>query len=777
MPASTPDQPSVPTPEERVSALPPEERPVLLSGASFWTTEAAEAAGLRSLVLADGPHGIRRPRSDAEAGIGDALPATCFPAECLTACSWDPDLLARLGTATAREAAAAHVDVVLGPGLNIKRTPLCGRNFEYFSEDPLLAGTLGAAWIGALQAEGVAACPKHFAANNQETDRMRIDAVVDERTLREIYLRAFESVVRTARPWTLMAAYNKVNGIHAAENAWLLETVLRGEWGFDGLVVSDWGAVTDRAASLDAGLDLEMPASNGVGLDELRAGLDAGTVNREMVDASAARLLQLADRTASPTGGAVDPEEHHRLAREAAAASMVLLKNEGGVLPLAPSLRLAVVGELARTPRYQGAGSSQVTPTRVSVPLEVLAERTAAAVFAAGYRLDGIPDPELSAEAEVAAAAAEAVLFFLGLPENLESEGFDRPDLGLPENQLAALRAVTAANPRTVVVLYNGGAVDTGWAEQVPAVLEAWLPGQAGGEALADVLLGEVNPSGKLAETFPRRLEDTPAFGNYPGEAGTVRYGEGVLVGYRWYDARDIEPAFPFGHGLSYTSFEFSNLALGLTDPAGGGPALTVDATLTNTGTRAGAEVVQVYSGAPDDAGFPDGVPVRPPRELRAFRKVFLNPGASAPVAFTLPLPDLARFDPASDSWITDGCTYRIDVGSSSRDIRLSGTVDLPAPDRGGQAPLTLNSTISQWLAHPLGQQLLGGLAAGAGSGSGPAGSAGSAAGGGMADALAMMGSMPLRRLARFPGSPLTPEVLAALEQALRAAGPDSEQS
>ena len=743
-PASDPPAGAVPD-----SGTPPAETLSLLSGASFWTTAAAR--GIRPLVLADGPHGIRRPRSDTEAGLGGALPATCFPAECLTASSWDPGLLARLGAATAREAATAGVDVVLGPGLNIKRTPLCGRNFEYFSEDPLLAGLLGAAWVRGVQDEGIAACPKHFAVNNQEADRMRIDADVDERTLREIYLRAFETVVRSAAPWTLMAAYNKVNGIHAAENAWLLDTVLRGEWGFDGLVMSDWGAVTDRAAALNAGLDLEMPASNGLGTTELRAGLDAGTINAQMVDQAVARLRQLAERTASPAPDPVDYAAHHRLAREAAASSMVLLRNEGAILPLAPGLRLAVVGELARTPRFQGAGSSQITPTQVSIPLEVLSERTAAAVFSAGYRLDGTADRALVAEAEAAAAAADAVVFFLGLPQNRESEGFDRPNLDLPANQLEALRAVTEANPWTVVVLYNGGAVDTSWAEQVPAVLEAWLPGQAGGEALADVLLGDVNPSGRLAETFPRRIRDTPAFGNYPGESGTVRYGEGVLVGYRWYDAREIEPAFAFGHGLSYTSFAYSGLRLRSED-TGAGPVLTVQVTVANTGSRAGAEVVQVYSGAPH------GSAATPPRELRAFSKVFLEPGASDTVDFVLPLSALARFDAGIHAWTADAGSYRIDVGSSSRDIRLSGTVELPGYGTTGHAPLSLDSTIDEWLADPRGRRLLGGLAGDGGTD------------GAMAGALALMGSLPLRRLARLPGSPLTPAALAGLEQALREA-------
>ncbi|MDN3904663.1 glycoside hydrolase family 3 C-terminal domain-containing protein [Arthrobacter sp. YD2] len=771
MPAS--DNPSASMPRDAGSLTLPHKLS-LLSGASFWRTAAIAPAGIRPLVLSDGPHGIRRPHNEDEPGLGNSIEATCFPAECLTACSWDPELLAQLGAATAREAAAAGVDVVLGPGLNIKRTPLCGRNFEYFSEDPLLAGELGAAWVRAVQAQGVAACPKHFAANNQEADRMRIDASVDDRTLREIYLKAFETVVRSARPWSLMAAYNKINGIHAAENPWLLDTVLRGDWGFDGVVVSDWGAVTDRAAALDAGLDLEMPASNGLGLAELEAGLDAGTINREMVDASVARLLQLAARTASPARVPVDPEAHHRLARDAAARSMVLLKNQGGILPLSPKLRLAVVGELARTPRFQGAGSSRVNPTRISVPLDVLAEGFTAVSFAAGYRLDGESEEALVSEAETAAAAADAVLFFLGLPEERESEGFDRPDLTLPADQLQSLAAVLAANPWTVVVLFNGGAVETSWASDVPAVLEAWLPGQACGEALADVLTGAVNPSGKLAETFPHRIEDTPAFGNYPGESGTVRYGEGIFVGYRWYDARRMEPAFPFGHGLSYTSFGYSGLAL-KTAESDEGQMVSVRLTVRNTGSCAGAEVIQLYVGAPG------GTAPAAPRELRAFRKVYLEPDATADVAFDLPLAALARFDPAAHRWTADPGGYRIDVGSSSRDIRLSGSLELPGTGAEPAGQLSLDSTIAEWLANPRGQRVLGALAAEAAGGAGETGAAETGAGeagageaGGLAGALSLMGSLPLRRLARFPGSPLTPSILAGLEQAVR--GPETGQ-
>lgn len=767
-----------------------QEKIMLLSGAGFWETAALPQHGIRSLVFSDGPHGIRRPSGSSTLGLGDSVPATCFPAECATACSWDRSLLAELGTAVAREARAQGVDILLGPGLNIKRTPLCGRNFEYFSEDPLLAGELGAAWAAAVQAAGVGTSPKHFAANNQEADRMRVDAVVDERTLHEIYLRAFEIVVRTAKPWTVMAAYNKVNGLHAAQNPYLLTSVLREAWGYEGAVISDWGAVTNRVAALAAGLDLEMPASGGIGAGELAAGLDAGIITEAQIDASVSRLLGLVHRAGdqlpdgerrerlaqNDDGGALYAAGHD-LARRAAAASMVLLKNDGGLLPLAAGGTVAVIGELARTPRYQGSGSSRVNPVHLVSPLDALQEELPELLFEPGYSL-AVPDapageasasrPEavpvdLVETAAAAAAAADTAVVFLGLPDDAESEGFDRTTLDLPGAQLELLAAVLEANQRTVVVLFNGGVVTTSWAGAVPAVLEAWLPGEAGGSAVADVLLGRSDPGGRLAETIPHRLQDTAAFGNYPGEGGTVRYGEGPLVGYRWYDTRGVDVAFPFGHGLSYTGFTYSDLLV-RTSGTGSGQVITVDMNLANSGSRTGWEVVQLYIGAPDDDGAQQR-PLHPRRELRGFEKLRLKPGESRRVEFRLEVRDLSRWDPEAQSWIADPGEYRVEVGSSSRDIRLAGVaaVDgtVPAP------PLTTESTIQEWLKDPeAAAQLVAALSAGAG---GADGGTGGAAASGLAASLALVGNMPLRRMARFPGTPVTPELLHQLQEWLQA--------
>ncbi|MFB9796198.1 glycoside hydrolase family 3 C-terminal domain-containing protein [Arthrobacter citreus] len=813
-----------------------DEKLSLLSGAGFWETVSLPSHGIRALVLADGPHGVRRPAGDGGGtGLGDSVPATCFPAECATASSWDRGLLAELGTAAAQEARAQGVDILLGPGLNIKRTPLCGRNFEYFSEDPLLAGELGAAWTAAVQAEGVGASPKHFAANNQEADRMRVDAVVDQRTLHEIYLRAFETVVRTAGPWTIMAAYNKVNGLHAAENPWLLGTVLRDTWGYDGVVVSDWGAVTDRAAALTAGLDLEMPSSGGLGTRELAAGLDAGTVTQEQVDQSVERILALVRRAsarsgagadsaaasgAGSAGGSADYAAHHELARRAAAASMVLLQNDGGILPLTSGGTLAVIGELARTPRYQGSGSSRVNPVQLVTPLDALQEMVPGLLFEPGYVLSEdspCAGEDLAEMAAAAAAAADTAVVFLGLPDAAESEGFDRTTLDLPDAQLELLTAVTEANPRTVVVLANGGVVSMGWAASVPAVLEVWLPGEAGGSAIADVLLGREEPGGRLAETVPLRLEDTPAYGNYPGEGGTVRYGEGLLVGYRWYDTRGLEVAYPFGHGYTYTTFSYSDLHVRV-DGSGADQLVHVELTLTNTGDRSGSEVVQLYSGAPEGDDGGQQRPLHPRRELRGFEKVPLEPGESRRVEFRLDVRSLSRYEPGTGSWVADAGEYRLEVEASSRDIRVAGVAALdgtiPPPVLG------IASTLEEWMADPEAAAALVSAMTGAGAGSEPSGGAGpggapeSSAGapesnggapessggapesnggapessggapesnggapessGGAPDAaqlaasLALVGNMPLNRLARFPGSPVTPELLKQLEAELR---------
>ena len=732
--------------------LDPAHKAALLTGEGIWQTAGSAEAGIRALTLTDGPHGVRLAAGeDAGPALGQSRPATCFPAECATASSWDPELLEELGRAAGREAAAYGVDVLLGPGLNIKRSPLGGRNFEYFSEDPLLSGALGAAWTIGVQSCRVAASPKHFAANNQETGRMTVDVIVDERTLREIYLRAFETVVKEAGPWTVMAAYNRINGFHAAQDPWLLTRVLRDEWGFDGVVVSDWGAVTDRAAALAAGLDLEMPSSSGLGPRELVAGLEAGLVSPEDVDASLDRMRELGRRTAGRPGGAPEFPEHDALARRAAAASMVLLKNDGGLLPFAPGASLAVIGELARTPRYQGSGSSRVNPTRLSTPWAALSGRASDASFSPGYSLqDPEPNTELIVEAVRAAAAADQVALFVGLPDAAETEGLDRSTLELPAAQLQLLDAVAQARPDLAVILANGSVVDTAWAADTAAVLETWLPGQAGGDAVADVLLGQVSPSGKLAETFPRRLEDTPAFGNFPGEADQVRYGEGLLVGYRWYDTRKLEPAFPFGHGLSYTEFSYSNLVVSVSADAAA-PGVRVSLQLGNSGRVEGAEVVQLY------VSSPAGAAPRAEQELRGFQRVSLAPGETRTLSLELPPGSLDRFDVATRTWVTDPGTYELRAGSSSRDIRLTAAFELTA--QPPQPLPTASSTLAEWMQHPVGAAV---LAEAFGTGAFGSGAAG---GDEAAQMLTLMGSLPLERLGRFPGSPLSADQAAGIAQ------------
>ncbi len=533
-----------------LAALTLQEKASLCLGSDFWHTTAVPRLGIPAITMADGPHGLRRkPEAGEYARISGSLPATCFPTASALASSFDPGLARRIGEALGAEARAQGVQVVLGPGINIKRSPLCGRNFEYFSEDPLVSGVLASALVQGLQAQGVGASVKHFAANNQETDRARVSAEVDERTLREIYLPAFERVVSEASPWTVMCSYNKINGTYASQSSWLLTEMLRDEWGFDGLVVSDWGAVHDRVAALAAGLDLEMPPKLDVDDEAIVAAVRAGELDEAVLDQAVARVLQLVER-ATARGGpseAFDVDAHHRLARLAAAECAVLLKNDNALLPLQPSAgeTIAVIGEFARTPRYQGAGSSQVTPTRLDVALDEL--RAAApdgveVAFAAGFGIATTrDDDDLAAEAVALAARASVAVVFLGLPPGDESEGFDRTDIDLPANQAALLAHLAHANPRLVVVLANGSAVRlSDWEHHADAVLECWLSGQAAGGAVADLLFGAANPCGRLAETLPLRLEDAPSYLNFPGEAGHVRYGEGVFVGYRGYDA--LEP-------------------------------------------------------------------------------------------------------------------------------------------------------------------------------------------------------------------------------------------
>ena len=708
------------------------DKAALVAGATFWKTVAAP--GIPAITVSDGPHGVRRtPDSGQDFGLGESLPATCFPPATGIASSWNRDLVERVGRALGEESRAQNVNVLLGPGINIKRSPLCGRNFEYFSEDPLVSGELGAAYVRGLQSTGVGASLKHFAANNQETNRMTVSAEVDERTLRELYLPAFENVVKREQPWTVMCSYNRINGIYAAEHEWLLTTVLRDEWGFTGLVVSDWGAVDDRVAALRAGLDLEMP---GAVPDSQAAVVAAATQNAtdaRHLDTSVERLRTLVERSTLETGPAFDEEAHHALARTAATESIVLLKNDG-VLPLESGKPIAVIGQFARSPRFQGAGSSQVNPTRVEPALDALM-LLAPVEFAAGYSL-GAPDPALHDEAVALAEKSDTVLLFVGLPEGDESEGYDRTDLDLPVDQLELIRAVTAANPRVVVVLTNGGVVSLEpWHDDAAAIVESWLLGQAGGGAIAEVLFGAVNPSGRLTESIPLRLQDNPSFLNFPGDLTSVRYGEGVFVGYRYYESSSVAVRYPFGHGLSYTSFEYSDLQV-----AKDGSLASV--TVTNTGSVGGKEVVQLYVAPP-----PSDVR-RPVRELRGFAKVWLEPGASTRVELALTSRAYSYWDVELSDWVTAGGDYTVQIARSAHEVVLEQAITLH--DSRPAEKLTLESSVTAWLDHPVTGPIFR-----------------RAAGGdvveGGANVLDMVGSMSMRRLLRFPDVPVTEAQLKAL--------------
>ena len=663
-----------------------EEKAAFCSGSSFWHMQANERLGVASVMLTDGPHGLRKQMGDADhVGLGNSVPATCFPTASALASSWDRDLLREVGVALGEQCAAEKVAVLLGPGMNIKRHPLCGRNFEYLSEDPLLGGELAAALVEGIQSQGVGACVKHFAVNNQEQGRMFVDAIVDERTLREIYLRGFEIAVRKARPWTVMCAYNRLNGIYCSEHDWLLNQVLRDDWGFAGAVVTDWGAANDRVRGIAAGLDLEMPASGGINDRRLVAAVRDGHLPEADLDRAVVRNLSLAllggelgeaapsgrARGASPSrarNAAVDQDAHHALARRAAGECAVLLKNEGPLLPLAPAARIAVIGAFAKQPRYQGAGSSQVSPTRLEGAFDAIAAIVgddAPLGYAPGYDPQhSRPDAALVAEAAAAAKEAAVAVVFAGLPGSYESEGFDRSHMALPEQHDRLIAAVCEANPNTVVVLSNGAPVAMPWVGAPKAILEGYLAGQGGGAAMADVLFGRVNPSGKLAETFPLQRADVLADRWFPGTGRQVHYREGLHVGYRYFDTAAAPVLFPFGHGLSYARFEYGQLELSADAFAQGGE-LAVSFTLTNSGGLAGSEVVQLYVHGAQSAVH------RPEQELRAFAKVALARGESRRVTLTLDDAAFAIYDTGAGQWIVEAGELEIRLGASSRDIRL----------------------------------------------------------------------------------------------------------
>ena len=678
-----------------------EEKAALCTGANPWSTTPIEHLGLPAITVSDGPHGIRRV-ADVNDFIAGSLPATCFPTASCLAATWDVDLIHSLGQALAEEAISLNVDVVLGPGANMKRTPLGGRNFEYYSEDPYLAGQMAASFITGVQKKGVGTSLKHYAANNQEFQRMTISAEIDERGLREIYLPAFETAVKKGQPWTVMCAYNKVNGVYSSENHKLLVDILKDEWGFEGFVVSDWGAVHDRVASLKNGLDLEMPGPRDRRVKAVVDAVRSGALEESALDDSVRRILGIVFKAAeTPKGGSFDTAAHHALARRIAGEGMVLLKNNG-VLPLKEQGHIAVIGHAAKVAHFQGGGSSHINPTRVDNPFDELQllSGDAELSYAEGYSLDDTFDQSLIDAAVEIARSADVALLYLALPGSKESEGYDRPDLDLTPQQVALIKAVTAVQPLTVVILNNGApVVMSDWIDNTAAVLEAWMMGQAGGGAIADLLYGKVNPSGRLAETFPVKLTDTPAHINFPGENGQVRYGEGIFIGYRYYDAKEMPVQFPFGYGMSYTTFVYKNPKVSASSFKDV-DCLTVSVDLTNTGKVAGKEVVQFY------VHDQKSKLVRPSKELKGFAKVELQPGETKTVTVALNFRAFAYFHPAHKKWITEDGEFDILIGASASDIRCTQTVTLQSTQ---ELPSLLNreSSLRDWMEDPQGRRVM----------------------------------------------------------------------
>ena len=658
----------------------------LLSGSSAWDSRAIPAARVPSFVMSDGPHGVRRQLGDADhLGIAESEKATCFPTASALAATWDPDLARQMGEALGQEARCLGVVVLLGPGLNIKRSPLCGRNFEYFSEDPILAGRMAAGLVDGIQSTGTAACPKHFAVNSQELRRMASDSIVDARTMREIYLTGFEIVCRTAKPRAIMSSYNLVNGVYAHENKHLLTDILRTEWGFDGMVVSDWGGSNSAVEAARAGGSLEMPAPGLAGARQIVAAVEAGELEAADVYARAQEVLNVAAASAGlPAPTPYDLEEHHELATRIASEAITLLRNEDDLLPLSVGTSVALIGDLADTPRFQGSGSSQVNPTRTEAPRELLQAQGEAARglvltgYARGYDRHGGTSDALIAEAVALAARSDVALLYVGLDELAESEGLDRPHMRLPDGQDRLVEAVVAANPRTVVVLTGGASVEMPWAGSVPALVNGYLTGQGGAGAMLDVLTGVVNPSGRLAETYALSYEDHPTAAWYPAAGPLSYYREGPFVGYRYFTTAGVDVAFPFGYGLSYSSFEYSDLTVNQE-----GATLTV----TNTSTRDGAEVVQLYVSAP-------GGVFGPARELKGFAKVEVPAGGSVRVTIPFDRYTFRHWETSRGAWEREAGTWWVHVGRNVVDTPLSATLEVD-----GSTPSPIDPALGHYLS------------------------------------------------------------------------------
>lgn len=732
--------------EELCAKMTLEEKAGLCSGSDFWHTKPVERLGIPAMMVSDGPHGLRKQRDEGDhLGVNDSIKAVCFPTGCTIAASFDKDLIREMGEALGTSCQAEGVGVILGPAVNIKRSPLCGRNFEYYSEDPYVAGEMAASYIEGVQSKHVGTSIKHFMANSQETRRMSSDSRVDERTMREIYLPAFETAVKKSKPWTVMCSYNRINGTYAAENKWLLTELLRDEWGFDGFVVSDWGAVNDRVAGVKAGLDLEMPPSFGVNDKLIVEAVKNGTLEETVLDEAVIRILNIIyrymehrDQTA-----VFDRDAQHDLSRKAAEESLVLLKNDG-VLPLKKEQKIAIIGQYAKKPRYQGGGSSHINSHKVSGMLDFVQDMENV-TYAQGYddRLEeavgmvgghaGSNDSkkediakDLLDEAVQAAKEAEVAVVFAGLPDSFESEGYDRKHMRMPDSQNTLIHEIAKVQPNTIVVLHNGSPVEMPWVDEVKGILEAYLGGEAVGEAEYNILFGNVNPSGKLAETFPLRLEDNPSYLYYIGEGDMTEYREGVFVGYRYYDTKKMQTLFPFGHGLSYTEFAYSNLRLecsgnvknqasrqGADGSAAAGDRsidgilrikdtdhLTVSIDITNTGSREGKEVVQLYV-ADEESSV-----IRPMKELKGFEKVSLKPGETKTVQFTLDARAFAYYHTELKEFFVESGNFHILVGSSSREIRGEGKVYVEGT-REYKPKYHLNTTIGDLMKDEKASRIL----------------------------------------------------------------------
>ena len=669
-----------------------EEKASMCDGLDYWHSQPVERVGIKSISLNDGPHGIRKKGDPKEnTDVLKGLPAICFPTASATACSWDTDLIYKMGEALGDECRKEQVNVLLGPGTNIKRSPLCGRNFEYFSEDGVLAGEMSAAFINGVQSKGIGTSLKHYAANNQETRRMTVNAVVDERTLRETYLLPFEIAVKKAQPWTIMNSYNRLNGTYAAENKWLLTDVLRDDWGYEGVVITDWGAENERVPGLIAGQEIEMPTSSGIGTKLIVDAVNNGELDVAVLDAAVDKIIELTKKAEPVLGGSYtyDSDAHHQLAREIASQCMVLMKNDNNVLPLKKDAKVALIGEMAHTPRYQGAGSSLINPIRLDNAYQTMKDMGINLTFSKGYELKKAKAKkamDLILDAKAAAKNADVAVVFIGLTDEYETEGADRHHLSIPPMHNVLVEEVLKVNPNTVVVLSGGAAVEMPWADKVPAILNMFLTGQAGGSAVCDILFGDVNPSGKLSETYPLALSDNSSYNYFPGTTVSVEHRESVYVGYKYYDTAEKQVAFPFGFGLSYTTFEYSDLKVSA-DNIKDTDTVTVSFKVKNTGDVDGAEVAQLYVSDVESTIY------RPVKELKGFKKVFLKAGEEKEIEITLDKRAFAYYNVNINDWHVESGEFKILVGASSRDIKLEAsinvesTVETEIPDYKATAP------------------------------------------------------------------------------------------